>query len=334
VSFFFRRLFRSIGRLFKRVFRAAARVIRVALRSPIVRAIVQIAGTAIAATLTAGAAVPFITAAISSGLSAASGGSLVDSLKAAAFSFAQVHVWSVVGASIEGLQALGQAGFAAANGAIHGVVGGAIAAAQGGNFLQGFAANAIGAVGGVVADSFAVTNIAIHTAVVAVAGCAAATVSGGKCANGAVTAAFANLFNRFNLADVGRRLLSDANDGIWAVGGRSGPMSGGGAAPMSGRPGFDGPPKRFRGETAGTKSGRSSHQDFTARVRRKPGWQAEPRLVDPLTGRIVKPDAVTPRGHPIELKPNTPSGRSKGRGQLPKYERATGKRGRVIYYDP
>ena len=206
MSFFFRRLFRSIGRLFKRVFRAAARVIRVALRSPIVRAIVQIAGTAIAATLTAGAAVPFITAAISSGLSAASGGSLVDSLKAAAFSFAQVHVWSVVGASIEGLQALGQSGFAAAKGAIHGVVGGAIAAAQGGNFLQGFAANAIGAVAGVASQGtfgFAGDGnfdlMIARTAIAAIAGCAGASISGGKCANGAITAGMAHLFNAESL---------------------------------------------------------------------------------------------------------------------------------------
>jgi len=42
----------------------------------------------------------------------------------------------------------------------------------------------------------------------------------------------------------------------------------------------------------------------------------------------------SPGGHPVEIKPNTPSGRAKGAKQLPQYERAFGKKGRVIYYDP
>ena len=64
-------------------------------------------------------------------------------------------------------------------------------------------------------------------------------------------------------------------------------------------------------------------------------WQSEPQnLIDPATGKKVIPDAVTPSGRPVELKPNTPSGRRQGRRQLPKYERATGKKGKVVYYDP
>lgn len=80
--------------------------------------------------------------------------------------------------------------------------------------------------------------------------------------------------------------------------------------------------------------GRQAHKDFADKVKGKDGWQSEPRLTDPATGKTVIPDAVTPSGHPIELKPNTPSGRAQGARQLPKYERATGKKGRVIYYDP
>jgi len=48
----------------------------------------------------------------------------------------------------------------------------------------------------------------------------------------------------------------------------------------------------------------------------------------------VIPDAVTRRGHPLEYKPDTPSGRAQGKRQLPAQERATGKKGRVIYYKP
>ena len=57
-------------------------------------------------------------------------------------------------------------------------------------------------------------------------------------------------------------------------------------------------------------------------------------MKDPLTGKTVRPDVVTKGGRPLELKPNTPSGRAKGRSQLPAQERATGKKGRVIYYEP
>lgn len=41
-----------------------------------------------------------------------------------------------------------------------------------------------------------------------------------------------------------------------------------------------------------------------------------------------------PKGRPVELKPNTPSGRRKGRYQIRKYKVFLGKNGRVIYYDP
>ncbi|WP_437933510.1 RHS repeat-associated core domain-containing protein [Sorangium sp. So ce341] len=88
------------------------------------------------------------------------------------------------------------------------------------------------------------------------------------------------------------------------------------------------------GDSATAARGRSVHREFADKVKAKPGWQAEPRLVDPATGRIVVPDAITPKGHPIELKPNTPSGRAAGRRQMTRYERATGKKGRIIYYDP
>ncbi len=80
--------------------------------------------------------------------------------------------------------------------------------------------------------------------------------------------------------------------------------------------------------------GRKQHEAFKEKVKAKPDWQSEPSLVDPKTGKTVKPDAVTPSGRPVELKPNTPSGRAKGASQIKGQERATGKKGRVVYYEP
>jgi hypothetical protein len=64
------------------------------------------------------------------------------------------------------------------------------------------------------------------------------------------------------------------------------------------------------------------------------GWDPNPRVKDPATRKEVRPDALTPNGNPIELKPNTPTGRAAGKRQIKKYEAVTGKKGRVIYHDP
>ena len=71
------------------------------------------------------------------------------------------------------------------------------------------------------------------------------------------------------------------------------------------------------------------------RMRAK-GWivgRANTGIRDPSTGRIVYPDAITPNGRPIEIKPRTPTGVAAGESQLPLYEWLLGKSGRVIYYD-
>jgi hypothetical protein len=47
----------------------------------------------------------------------------------------------------------------------------------------------------------------------------------------------------------------------------------------------------------------------------------------------LKPDAISPSGHPVELKPKTSSGTRAGAAQLKKYQRATGKNGRVVYHN-
>jgi hypothetical protein len=79
--------------------------------------------------------------------------------------------------------------------------------------------------------------------------------------------------------------------------------------------------------------GNAAHEDFSNKAKAK-GWDVTPTLKDPQTGKNVRPDAVTRSGKPVELKPNTPSGKAKGAKQLPKYERATGQKGRVVTYDP
>ncbi|MCC8370693.1 MAG: hypothetical protein LN566_05020 [Rickettsia endosymbiont of Stiretrus anchorago] len=83
------------------------------------------------------------------------------------------------------------------------------------------------------------------------------------------------------------------------------------------------------------EQGKKFDKQFKERVRAKKGWIADPQhLIDPLTKHKVIPDALTPSGNPIELKPRTPSGIKKGKEQIKKYERTTGKKGKVVYYDP
>jgi hypothetical protein len=92
------------------------------------------------------------------------------------------------------------------------------------------------------------------------------------------------------------------------------------------------------GDSPAAARGRQVHEEFKEKVLAKkeqnPGWNEKPRVKDPITKKEVRPDALTPSGRPLELKPNTPSGRAAGARQLKKYEAATGKKGRVLYYDP
>ena len=84
------------------------------------------------------------------------------------------------------------------------------------------------------------------------------------------------------------------------------------------------------------ENGDIEHALLRAQMHEK-GWlvdRNDTAMVDPLTGETVYPDALTPRGRPIEIKPRSDTGMSSGQSQLPKYERATGMRGRVVYYDP
>ena len=80
--------------------------------------------------------------------------------------------------------------------------------------------------------------------------------------------------------------------------------------------------------------GRQAHGQFAETVNNKPGWQSEPTIRG-RGGEILRPDALDPKGRPVELKPNTPSGRgARSVRQIQKYKDATGTNGRVIYYEP
>jgi RHS repeat-associated protein len=79
--------------------------------------------------------------------------------------------------------------------------------------------------------------------------------------------------------------------------------------------------------------GRQVHQEFANKMKEKPGWLSQPRIKGP-NGETLYPDAIDPKGRPVELKPNTPSGRAKGAKQIEQYKEATGTNGRVVYYNP
>ncbi|MRG91985.1 hypothetical protein [Polyangium spumosum] len=113
----------------------------------------------------------------------------------------------------------------------------------------------------------------------------------------------------------------------------------GGAAGQAGNGSAADPPAQVKpkrgGETPAAARGREAHEEFKKKVEKKKGegWRANKRIKG-QDGKYVVPDAITPKGHPIELKPNTPTGKEAGKRQMKKYEAATGKKGRVIYYEP
>ncbi len=178
---------------------------KVVLSNPIIRSIVQIVGCAAAAAVL-GPAGPAGCAAVSALVTLGSGGSLRDALKAAAITFATIGIFSAVGPTLNAIASTGVGGVLI-KAAVHGVIGGALSVAQGGSFLQGFAGSAIGALGGALAggeggigiagqyrDGIFVNQLA-RALISGAAGCAGAVVTGGKCAQAAVTAAFGSLYN-------------------------------------------------------------------------------------------------------------------------------------------
>src|SRR5581483_2269082 len=89
---------------------------------------------------------------------------------------------------------------------------------------------------------------------------------------------------------------------------------------------------RRGGETAHTIAGRAIHKALE-KICESKGWKVgKDAHIRDKNGRLLKPDAIV-NGHPVEFKPNTPSGRAKGKAQLKKYEEATRKKGRLVLYD-
>jgi RHS repeat-associated protein len=155
-GYFLSGLFKAIGKVFSRVFKAIAHAIKTVLNSSIIRSLIQVA--VCAATMATG---PSICAATAGMMTMASGGSIVDAVKAFAFTLVSAGVWG-------GSDALGLGGgtFGSFSGGVggmlsgvdpiaqllvHGTVNGALTVAQGGDFLQGFATGAIGKAGGLLA---------------------------------------------------------------------------------------------------------------------------------------------------------------------------------------
>jgi hypothetical protein len=98
--------------------------------------------------------------------------------------------------------------------------------------------------------------------------------------------------------------------------------------------------KFFANRTSGNnpyaQRGREIHKQFEEEADAK-GWKVgrdKTKRVDPKTNRNVYPDAIDECGRPVELKPDTPSGRRRAKTQGEKYKRATGKDPVIIYYDP
>ena len=189
-GYFLSGLFKAIGNFFKSIFKAIAGVFKAILNSQIGRALIQIAACA--------TALPACLAA-AGGMALAAGGSVVDAIKAIGFSFLSAGTWDVVGSVLQNtLQGVGQFASQAVSTVTHAVVGGALSLAQGGSFLEGFASAGLGSVGGFAGADIAgngADGFYVRTAFAATAGGLASEITGGKFANGAITASFAHLFN-------------------------------------------------------------------------------------------------------------------------------------------
>ena len=186
-------VFKSIGNFFSSVFRTVANAIKAILKNSIVRAVMQIAACAFGG--------PIGCVAAAGGLTLASGGSLTQAMEAMAFTMLSVGTWSAVGSMLQGVGAVMQSGFDMVRVLVHGVVQGALSMAQGGSFLNGFAIGAAGEAADVGMKEAGLNSVAgeegrYERAMIAGAvGGTASVLTGGNFANGAVSAAFAHLFN-------------------------------------------------------------------------------------------------------------------------------------------
>jgi len=128
----------------------------------------------------------------------AQGGSLEDAFQAAAFTFATAYVWHETGTFL-GENPGGQEAALPERVLVHGLVGGGLRVAEGGDFQNGFLAAAaseslpIQKIGNLRKNPM--ITIAERTGSSVIVGGTVATMTGGNFVNGAKTAAFAEMFN-------------------------------------------------------------------------------------------------------------------------------------------
>lgn len=86
---------------------------------------------------------------------------------------------------------------------------------------------------------------------------------------------------------------------------------------------------KVNGNTVATRVGRNAHKKFDEVMDALPGY----RRGGQIRGTRLRPDGFNRHGGPVELKPNNPRAIKRGKKQLAKYERATGKKGELWVYD-
>ena len=201
-GFFFGKIFKAIGNFFKAIFKAIGRALKAIAKIPILSTIIKIAacgmpvGPQLAACI--GITVAFV---------AAAGGSVADAIIAGTLAFvshgAGLDIWGGVSSALSTVQESLQW---IVKPLVHGGIQGAMSVAQGGEFIHGFAAGAVGAVAGLATGSIFKGHPSTwgpgarvgSTAIAAVAGGTASKLAGGKFANGAITAAFAHMYNQMS----------------------------------------------------------------------------------------------------------------------------------------
>jgi hypothetical protein len=189
-GYFFGKLFRSIGKFFKKYWKP---ILAIAIAAVIV--VTLGSGSALLGITGLGwnpIAVGAIAGAAAGGITGGAKGALFGAISGAAFAgvgqiYGMESVQAALGEFVEVARAMS-----------HGVVAGSMQAAQGGNFLTGFATGSI--------SSFATHTVfemgsgfhAEELVAAAVVGGTVSEVSGGDFANGAVTGSFQYLFNAKN----------------------------------------------------------------------------------------------------------------------------------------
>ncbi|MBU0456498.1 MAG: hypothetical protein KKA99_06975, partial [Gammaproteobacteria bacterium] len=175
----------------------------------------------------------YMSAAYSGISTLASGGSIAEALQQTAFTFATAAVWHGVGdmlgeGAAPGTEAASHEASLPTRVAVHGLVGGGIQAAEGGNFADGFlsAAAAEATPLNEIGTDFSKTSVVAERTIAAgIVGGTVASATGGSFMNGAKTAAFAEMFNDCSihekLIQMGKDILTYAAAGA-AVGSTTG----------------------------------------------------------------------------------------------------------------